>query len=109
MNEQTQSKFWWLDPDGKHHRVPMYGHWDWGFHFLTKMKGVPEQDVRNDVYGTMAEHGWFRLVLVEHMGKKIMEYDVPPVGKPRPTDRQRKAIKDLAIEEGADEIMPIYY
>ena len=100
-------KFWWIDPDAKFHQVPAYGHWDWGKAFLHLKKGYSLEDANKEVYQKMAEHGWFRVVLTDYMGKTVLEYDQPK--RHFPSNRQIKSIKDLGIEVGADEVKPIWY
>ena len=95
-------KFFWLDPDGKLRQVPRIGHWDWGFHYLTKIKHIPEEEAGKNVYGLMAQNGFFRVVLHTYMGKKILQYD--ETNQYKPTARQRKSLSDYAIEFGADEV-----
>lgn len=100
--ELYNQKFFWLDPDGKLREVPRIGHWDWGYHFLTKAKHVPEEEAQKDVYGIMAKYGWFRVVYLEYMGKNVIQYD--ETNQYKPTPRQRKSLDDYAIEFGADEV-----
>lgn len=108
LMETIQPKFWWLDPEGKFHKVPAYGHWDWAFTYLTKVIGIPEEKAKKDAYGIMAKyHRFYRVVLTEYGGKTILEYESPKDYPPSP--RQLKAIKDMAIELSADEINAIRF
>ena len=107
VNEQISPKFWWLDPSGTLHQVPAYGHWDWALIYLTQKEHFDKEEVEKNVYGNMLKLGWARVALFEYNGRKALEYDV---SKRRPlTPRQLKELKDIAIEEGAEEIIPHPY
>lgn len=100
LNESTEAdRFYWMDMNGKMHPVPRFGHEFWATDFLSRLNKYPRD---NDVYGAMAHLKWYRVVFTEYMGKKFITYEFPE-GRP-PSPRQVKAIKDLGIELGADEI-----
>lgn len=53
---EFSEKFWWMSPDGKLTRVPRYGHWNWGFLFLTTIKNLPKEEVEKDVINRLARY-----------------------------------------------------
>ena len=98
----TAGAFWWMDPDAKLHKVPRFGHWDWAKIFL-KSRGIQVED--DKIYTTMASLHWYRVTFTEYGGKTTIEYDNP---KKYPMDRRQvQAVKDLAIEQHADEVTPV--
>ena len=100
LNESTEAdRFYWMDPNGRMHPVPRYGHEEWAEKFLRQTGDSPKN---YDVYEAMDKLRWYRVIFTEYMGKKIVSYDHPKLRSPSP--RQLKAIKDLAIELGADEV-----
>ena len=57
------------------------------------------------IYTTMASLHWYRVTFTEYGGKTTIEYDNP---KKYPMDRRQvQAVKDLAIEQHADEVTPV--
>ena len=107
VNEQMSPKFWWMSPEAKLHRVAPYEHYPWAQKYLMTHEGYPPEEVEKDVYALMAQLGWVRVPLFDYMGKKTIEYDF---SKYRPlTQRQMKELKDMAVEEGVEELIPHAY
>jgi len=102
LNESTSAdRFFWMDPNGKFFPVPPYGHEFWATQYLIKIKRYP---LNQDAYEAMERLRWYRIVFTEYMGKKTLSYDHSR-NRP-PSTLQLRAIKDLAIELGADETKP---
>ena len=100
LNESTEAdRFYWMDPNAKLVPVPRYGHEEWAELFLKQTLQSPKD---HDIYGAMDRLRWYRIIFTEYMGKKIVSYDHSR-DRP-PSSRQLRAIKDLAIELGADEV-----
>jgi hypothetical protein len=95
------SKFWWMDKDTNLIPVPGTGHAQKGGEILDSQFGVRVQKL-SQVYPEMFKRGFIRLGFAGMMGQYFLElnYDktVPPNSK------QWKAVKDLAIEMGAEVI-----
>lgn len=98
--------YWWLDPNLKFHPVEHEGHSEFAWDYLTHEKHMQPDEIKGgDVYYIMYGLGWVRVGLARYMEKWILTFNYEP-GK-YPTNRQIKALKDLAIEKGADELRDI--
>ena len=102
LKEQSSDKFYWLSPSGEFHNVSRFGHDDWAAKYLKQIDKYPYDD--GDLFSAMSKLGWYRVVYFQHFGVPTIEYEFAKSNPPTP--RQIKAIKDLAIELGAKDIIP---
>lgn len=102
INDTLEWRYWWMDPNLKLHPVEHEGHAGFALRYLSRKGLGPRSLGYRGHYEEMYQLGWIRLGLAPYQGKYILGYNYSP-HKP-PTSRQKKAIKDFAIEIEADEI-----
>jgi hypothetical protein len=102
LNDTLEWRYWWMDPNLKFHPVEHEGHTGFALRYLSQKNIDYRMTGYKGHYEEMFQLGWIRLGLAPYQGKYILGYNYSPT-KP-PTSRQKKAIKDFAIEIEADEI-----
>lgn len=95
MEHGQPSKYWWMDKDGNTIPVGPEQHAPKGREIL----GLP---ISSGVYQEMYDAGYLRIAFTGYWGTYQIELNYNP-HKP-PSLRQWKALKDLAIEMGAESI-----
>lgn len=99
LNENgIPSKFWWMDPDGELIPVPKFGHARVGTSILKKKFGIETEHV----FTELQARGYIRVGFAGLWSQYFIEINHNR-NKP-PTATQWRALKDLAIELGADSI-----
>jgi len=106
LNEALQesgrpSKFWWMDPDTNLIPVSGLGHAQKGGDILNQKFGVTIKQVK-DAYPELYKRGYVRVGFAGMLGQYFLEvtYD-----RSRPPSlKQWQALKDLAVETGAEVI-----
>ena len=102
ISDALEWRYWWMGPDLNFHPVEHEGHAGFAIKYLHQ-KGIDLKSVGfRGHYEEMYQLGWVRLGLAPYQGKYILGYNYNP-NKP-PSNSQKKAIKDFAIEIEADEI-----
>jgi hypothetical protein len=113
LTEGDISKSWWMDPNGRLHRVPHEGHHNFASYMVSVlMKNAPRPKY---VYNAMYDMGWLRVVLYGYMGQNRIEINLN-VGED-PSSTQMSALKELAEMNDVVEIFdsannkryPIYH
>jgi hypothetical protein len=97
-------RYYWMNPEGEFIKVRQYGHDEWATDFLTKYNMMPDD---GDVFTAMAKLGWYRVVFFYWSGTPTIEYSF--LKSHPPSRRQLKSIKDLGIELGAQDIVPVSF
>lgn len=98
LNESGMpSKYWWMDPNGELIPVPYDGHAVKGAEIIKNKTGR----ISLDVYPDMYKLGYIRVGFAGMWGQYLIEINY---GQKPPSLKQWKALKDLAIETGADTI-----
>ena len=102
LKEGVYGKFWWMNPQGKLHRVMKIdadtGHRESAIDILTVMGVKPLPDVFQQMY----QYGWLRVGFIGEGNYFTLSFNAG-YGK-EPNIRQMSSLKDLAIELKADEI-----
>jgi len=106
LNESLQeagvaSKFWWMDPDAQLIPVADQGHAQKGGDILHQKFGLLLRQLK-DAYPEMYKRGYVRVGFAGMLGQYFLEvtYD----RSHPPSLKQWKALKDLAVEMGAEVI-----
>lgn len=93
-----ESKYYWLDPNGKLHSVPSEGHWGYATEYLKRI-GV---DNPIDPYEEMYKRGWARVCSYGYESKYYVSFNHST--KINVSRVQMDTLKEMAIESVADEI-----
>jgi hypothetical protein len=92
------SKFWWMDSNGDLTPVSKFGHAEFGKQILRKKYGIESESTFTEMY----KKGYIRVGFVGLWGQYNLEINY--IRSNPPSSKQWKALKDLAIEMGADSI-----
>jgi hypothetical protein len=102
VSEGILGKFWWMDSNGNLKQVSKLtahtGHPEAAIEILKSLGLAPEKDI----YTQMYDLGWLRVAFTGQGSFYTLSFNTK-FGK-SPNNAQVRALKDLAIELGADEI-----
>ena len=97
------AKYWWLDPQGKLHKVTSSGHGPFAAHYLsTLIKDNPKINMSR-VYDSMYALGWVRVAVFGYMGQNVLRFNLG--GSQRINSIQMETLIDVSKDNSVVEII----
>ena len=97
IKEGMEEQFFWLDPDGKFHKVSIEGHAPFAREFLKNY------DYNKKIYDLMYNINWIRVTLIGYMGQNTIRFNFKK--SRQPSSIQKDALNKLATGNEVVEIV----